>query len=103
MSEEYAHEYLEGLKEPGAATGAVNWYRAMPFETTAIREAKPVAVPTLYVWSTKDPALGRRAAELTADDVSAPYRFEILDGVSHWIPEEAPETVVRLVLEHVGA
>jgi pimeloyl-ACP methyl ester carboxylesterase len=103
LSEEYAREYLERLKEPGAATGALNWYRAIPFETTAVRDDKPVTVPTLYVWSTKDVALGRRAAELTADYVLAPYRFEILYGVSHWIPEEAPDHVVKLLLEHVGA
>jgi pimeloyl-ACP methyl ester carboxylesterase len=57
----------------------------------------------LYVWSTGDFALGRRAAELTADHVTGPYRFEVLEGVSHWIPEERPDDVVRLVLEQVRA
>ncbi|HEX6476738.1 MAG TPA: alpha/beta hydrolase, partial [Acidimicrobiales bacterium] len=65
------------------------------------RDAKPVTVPTLYVWSTEDVALGRKAAELTARFVSGPYRFEILEGVPHWIPEEAPDDVVRLVLEQM--
>lgn len=100
LSEERARTYLERLTEPGAATGALNWYRAIPLETAGIREVRPVAVPTLYVWSTRDVALGRKAADLTARYVSAPYRFEILDGVSHWIPEEAPDAVVRLVLDH---
>ena len=96
-----AHEYLARMREPGAITGALNWYRAIPFEAAAIREAQPVTVPTLYVWSTKDVALGRKAAELTGHYVSGPYRLEILEGVSHWIPEEAPDAVVRLVLDHV--
>jgi len=101
LSEERAHEYLARMREPGAITGALNWYRAIPFEAAAIREAQPVTVPTLYVWSTKDVALGRKAAELTGHYVSGPYRLEILEGVSHWIPEEAPDAVVRLVLDHV--
>jgi hypothetical protein len=35
--------------------------------------------------------------------VAGPYRFEVLDGLSHWIPEVAPDVVSRLVLEHVAA
>jgi pimeloyl-ACP methyl ester carboxylesterase len=102
LSEERAREYLEAMKEPGALTGALNWYRALPYEASAVRDAKPVTAPTLYVWSTGDVALGRKAAELTARFVSGPYRFEILEGVPHWIPEEAPDAVVRLLLEHLG-
>jgi pimeloyl-ACP methyl ester carboxylesterase len=102
LSEEWAREYLEAMKEPGALTGALNWYRALPYEASAVRDAKPVTAPTLYVWSTGDVALGRKAAELTARFVSGPYRFEILEGVPHWIPEEAPDAVVRLLLEHLG-
>ena len=49
----------------------------------------PITAPTLYVWSTGDVALGREAAEGTAAEVSGPYRFEVLEDVSHWIPEEA--------------
>ena len=59
-------------------------------------------VPTLYVWSSDDPALGRTAAELTAEHVSGPYRFEVLDGVSHWIPEMEPDAAAELVLSHIG-
>jgi hypothetical protein len=35
--------------------------------------------------------------------VSGPYRFETLDGVSHWVPEEAPETLNSLLLSHLRA
>jgi pimeloyl-ACP methyl ester carboxylesterase len=33
--------------------------------------------------------------------VSGPYRYEVLDGGSHWIPEESPDEVVRRLLEHM--
>ena len=35
--------------------------------------------------------------------VSGPYRFEVLAGVSHWIPETAPGELNRLLLEHLAA
>ncbi|HEY2428302.1 MAG TPA: alpha/beta fold hydrolase [Acidimicrobiales bacterium] len=98
-----ADAYYEKLRQPGALTAALNWYRALPFQAGDMRNAPGVTVPTLYVWSTGDFALGRRAAELTADHVTGPYRFEVLEGVSHWIPEERPDDVVRLVLEQVRA
>ena len=60
-----------------------------------------VSVPTTYVWSTGDVALGRRAADLTARYVTGPYRFEIIDG-SHWIPEEQPELLHDLIVERVA-
>jgi pimeloyl-ACP methyl ester carboxylesterase len=98
-----AEQYYQLMSQPGALTAALNWYRAVPLDPAAARDRATVTVPTLYVWSTRDLALGRRAAELTSDHVTGPYRFEVLEGVSHWIPEERPDDVVRLVLEQVRA
>jgi len=83
-------------------TGALNYYRALLLSARRALRCGDIAVPTLYVWSTEDTALSRRAAELTARHVTGPYRFEILEGVSHWIPEEEPAEVTRLLLEHFG-
>jgi len=94
LSAAKAREYTARMSEPGALTAALNWYRA----NTSSLAIGDVDVPTLYIWSTGDAALGRRAAELTADYVKGPYRFEVLDGVSHWIPEEAPDEAAALLL-----
>ena len=93
--------YMSVLTQPGAATAAINWYRAVPFAPQATR--RPVTVPALYIYGTADFALGRKAADLTADEVRGPYRFEALEGVSHWLPEEVPERVAKLLLEHVAS
>jgi pimeloyl-ACP methyl ester carboxylesterase len=95
-----SEEYVRVLKQPGAMTGALNWYRGVDRSVGAAM--RPVTTPTLYVWSTNDPALGREAAEATAGYVEGPYRFEVLDGVSHWIPEEAAEALNALLLDHLG-
>ena len=93
--------YVERLCDPEALTAALNWYRAV--DLALLAGVGPVAVPTLYVWSTEDPALGREAAERTRDYVTGPYRFEVLDGVSHWIAEDAPDELTRLVLQHLDS
>ena len=60
-----------------------------------------IRVPTLHVWSTGDPFLGRAATEATARFVDAPYRLEVLDDVPHWLPELAADRLGELVTEHV--
>ncbi len=94
-------DYLDVLTQPGALTGALNWYRAM--DTADTGPLPPVVVPTLYVWSTEDVSLGRVAAEDTAQRVAGRYRFAVLEGVSHWVPEEAPDRLSALLMEHLGS
>ena len=94
-----AAEYLRVFTADGGAalTGGLNWYRANDFTTPL----GPITVRTMYVWSTDDVALGREAAEGTAAEVTGPYRFEVLEGVSHWVPEVAPDALNRLLLDHL--
>jgi pimeloyl-ACP methyl ester carboxylesterase len=101
LDEEDAKMYVAALTEPGALTAALNWYRAMDHDV--LLGLEPVRVPTLYVWSTEDGAFSRGAAEDTKACVRAAYTFEVLDGVSHWIPETAPDQLSRLVLGHLAA
>jgi pimeloyl-ACP methyl ester carboxylesterase len=58
-------------------------------------------VPTLYVYSDMDDAICSESAELTADYVSGAYTYEVLPGVSHWVPELAPDDVNALMLAHI--
>ena len=59
-------------------------------------------MPTMYVWSTGDEFIGPVAARAAERFVTAPYRFEVLDGVSHWISEEAPERLAALIVGWLG-
>ncbi len=80
---------------------ALCWYRAA--DITLVDGLGPIVSPTLYIWSTDDVALGREAAEATARFVEGPYRFEVLEGVDHWIGEHAPDPVNALLLEHLAS
>ncbi|MBU4613632.1 alpha/beta hydrolase [Rhodococcus sp. GG48] len=96
---ELVEEHVRLLSQPGALTAAMNWYRAM---TRAFGDLPPVRVPTTYVWSTADSALGPAAAKRCAEFVDAPYRFVVLDGASHWIPEEHPDALADAILARVA-
>lgn len=92
--------YVEAMRQPGALDAALAWYRtADPADAEGL---EPIPVPTLFVWSSGDISMSRVGAEATGDHVAGPYRFEVLDGVSHWIAEEAPDRLGALLLEHLG-
>jgi pimeloyl-ACP methyl ester carboxylesterase len=95
---EAVDEYVAVLSAPGALTAALNWYRAM----SSGSRVDPVAVPTTYVWSDGDVAIGRTAAEACGDFVTGDYRFVELPGVSHWIPEQAPRQLAGAILDRIG-
>jgi pimeloyl-ACP methyl ester carboxylesterase len=93
-----AERDARGMSEPGALTGAINWYRAVPLSNPRTITQK-VSVPTLYVWSDNDVALMPKSAYNTARYVTGEYRFEIMSGVSHWIPDEEPDKLADLLLD----
>jgi pimeloyl-ACP methyl ester carboxylesterase len=91
--------HVRDMAAPGALVAAVDWYRAMSAKASAA--VPPCAVPTLYVWSDADPAIGRGAAIATEQHVTGPYRFVVLEGIGHWIPELAATQFTTLLLDHL--
>jgi pimeloyl-ACP methyl ester carboxylesterase len=96
----HADRYAIRAARPGGLTGPLNWYRAIPFNAGP---ARPTPVSTLLVWSDGDRFVTRTAAGLCGRWVRGPYRFEVLPGLSHWLPDEAPARVSALILEHLAA
>ena len=92
-------EYAERMRQPGALTAALSWYRAQSL--TDLDGLGAVTAPTMHVWSDHDEALVSAGAEATGAHVDGPYRFEVLEGISHWVPEQAPDELSRLLLEHL--
>ncbi|NUR15434.1 MAG: alpha/beta fold hydrolase [Dermatophilaceae bacterium] len=94
--------YAARLARADALAGPINWYRAA--RTSHVR-AHRVDVPTTYVWGSRDPFLGRTAAELTRAHVTGDYEFVELDA-GHWLPEtrddQAAAAIVRRITRDVG-
>jgi pimeloyl-ACP methyl ester carboxylesterase len=101
QTRERAERDAAGMADPGALTAALNWYRALPLSRRD--EVPQASAPALYVWSDGDTALTRAAAELAPRNVAGPFRYVELRGVSHWIPDEAPDALAELLVDHVTA
>jgi pimeloyl-ACP methyl ester carboxylesterase len=98
LPEDAVARYVDRMRQPGALSSALAWYRAVPL--AARDTVGPVTVPTLHVWSTGDAFLGPAATARTRTHVTGPYRLEVLEGVPHWIPELAAERTAELVVAH---
>jgi len=79
-------------------TAALNWYRAL---TRGVPDVTPSRVPTTYVWSDGDMAIGRTAAAACHRHVSGDYEFVELPGVSHWVADEVPDRLADIILTRI--
>jgi pimeloyl-ACP methyl ester carboxylesterase len=95
--------YKEALGQPGAVTAAVNYYRAaLRYPQTREEMERPVSVPTLVIWGERDRYLSPRLLDGLEQWVPG-VRVERLPGVSHWVQEESPEEVNRLLINFLLA
>ncbi|MEV0269122.1 alpha/beta hydrolase [Hamadaea sp. NPDC050747] len=92
--------YVTPMLDRDRLTGGLNWYRAMAYGDFG--RLGPVTVPTTFLWSNEDIAIGRTAAEACARHVTGEYAFVELDGVSHWIPDAVPERVAAEILKRAA-
>ena len=102
MTESEVARFRTEMVADGALPGGLNWYRAAPLVDRELL-GRRVTVPTTLVWSDGDIAVGRSGVERSSGFVDADYRLVVLEGVSHWIPTQAPEALAEAVLDRVGA
>lgn len=84
-----------------ARRGGFNWYRGAFVEPFDAGDSTPV--PVLQVWSDGDTAILRPGIDATRRHAAGAYRLVVLEGVSHWIPDEAPELLADALVEHIDA
>jgi pimeloyl-ACP methyl ester carboxylesterase len=102
MTREEVARFRTEIVEYGALPHALGWYRALPLSARGNGFGRRVRVPTTMVWSTGDSAIVRPGVDWTEEYVAAPYELVVLDGVSHWIPTQAPEALAEAILERVA-
>jgi pimeloyl-ACP methyl ester carboxylesterase len=95
-------EYIADLSRPGALTAGLNWYRANLSPQRELARPQPLGparVPTLGVWSTGDHYLTEHRMVASGEHVEAPWRYERIDGASHWMQLDVPEAISELLLD----
>jgi pimeloyl-ACP methyl ester carboxylesterase len=94
-------DYHRDIVEGGALRGGLNWYRAMALATPKVFRTH-VQVPTTYVWSDGDVFLGRARARLCERYVDGAYTLKVIEGASHWLPDEQPHELASAILDRIG-
>lgn len=93
--------YIAGLRQPGALTAAVNYYRAALRPGTRSTQRVTTVAETLVIWGEEDVALTIGLLE-GLERYAPNVRIERLPGVGHWVQNEAPEEVNRLLIEFLA-
>lgn len=96
-------DYLNVFGSYDGRRGALNWYRANKInlrgEVPGIKFGY-VSHPTLFIWGSNDPAVGRDAVETASRFMTGEYKFLEL-GEGHWLIQGAFERVRDEIIEHV--
>ena len=116
LPEEDTQKYIEAWSQPGALTGGLNYYRAMPFEPPPMgesqsesatnfvdsipRELLEVKVPTLVIWGEQDMALTIHNLD-GLDEYVPDLTIKPVPGGSHWIVREQPELTNNLIRDFI--
>jgi pimeloyl-ACP methyl ester carboxylesterase len=87
--------YKSALREPGALTAGINYYRANVFSLLRRRPGagghtpqERIRVPTLFVYGERDVAIIPETVRGVEDYVDAPFRELRLAQSGHWVQQE---------------
>jgi len=101
-SDEDIAKNKEALRQPGALTAAINYYRAaMWWPGDLYGEPQSVPAPTLLIWGEQDRYLGwdlTMGLEAWVPDL----RVERIAKASHWVQNDVPDAVNRLLLSFLA-
>ena len=110
LDDETAATYELGMRLPFAAHSAMESYRWLVRSTPRVDGQRylsalraPIGVPTLQLHGAADRCLPTPAASGDVIAPGVPYRFAVLPGVGHYLPEEAPEAVTELLTTWLAA
>ncbi len=105
--------YKEAARQPGALTGAINYYRANVFDRFVSRSREGgasragdankhrggVRVPTLFIYGEQDFAILPATVRGLEKYIDAYYREVRIPDSGHWVQNEAPAEVNAALLE----
>jgi len=91
--------WIQDLSRPGRITAGMNWYRAN-FSRILKGDFPRVPIPVFGIWSSGDIALAEDQMIGSAAFVDAPWKYERMEGISHWVPVDEPETLSEMIIRY---
>lgn len=100
ISTEELDHYIAEFARTGF-TGGLNWYRNLDrnWEILADPPAATISVPALFAAGTADPVGGFMRRDRATEVVTGPYREVMIEGAGHWLQQECPEQVNKVILD----
>ncbi|NND66355.1 MAG: alpha/beta hydrolase [Halioglobus sp.] len=96
-------EYVALFSEPGAATAAFNWYRALPASLGDVMAGAPhVAVSTLFIGGSVDGVVAPSSVAAQSRYLIGPYR-EVSLRAGHRLVQSHSREVTNALLAHFRA
>jgi len=105
--------YKEALRQPGALTASINYYRANVFRSLrrggvetpddAKSKGDRIRVPTLFIYGEQDVAVIPSTVRDLGRFIDAPYREVRIPDSGHWVQNEAVEEVNAALLDFLGS
>ncbi len=92
---------VDAIKAPRALKSGLQYYRQNFWQNPAEtwRKIKKVSVPTSITWGMKDQALVPDTRKKLERWVDAPLDLHIIEDAGHWIQQERPDEVNRILIE----
>jgi pimeloyl-ACP methyl ester carboxylesterase len=93
--------YIEELSQPGALTAGLNWYRANLHPKRELEPRPPlppIQADTLGIWSSGDHYLTEDRMVASGEFVAGSWRYERIEGASHWMQLDEPGLINGLLL-----
>lgn len=96
--------YKEALRQPGALTSTINYYRANVFRSLVRGGVETpdhggIKVPTLFIFGEQDVAIVPETVRGLSRFIDAPYRELRIPDSGHWVQNEAVAEVNKALLE----
>jgi pimeloyl-ACP methyl ester carboxylesterase len=100
-------DFLEGEFTRTGFTGGLNYYRNLDrnWELTPFLDGAQLLQPTLFLAGEKDPVLEFLDEECEALEANVPnlWKKVLIPGAGHWIQQERPEEVNRLLISFLNS
>ena len=96
-----ADHWVGDLSREGLLTAGLNWYRANALKIL-FGDFPNAKVPVLGIWSTGDRFLSQDQMKNSERYVDGEWRYEELEGSSHWIPLDAAHRLNTILMAYLG-
>ncbi|XP_026110274.1 epoxide hydrolase 4-like [Carassius auratus] len=99
LTETQMEGYLYRLSQPGGLTGPLNYFRSLLSNT--LYKHQDVGVPCMLIWGEADTILVEGMSGGTRPYVRGPVVIHTIPECSHWVQQDQPERVNKLIWDFV--